>query len=905
MLVGRRAETEALDRLLVGAREGRSGVLVLRGEAGIGKTALLNYVEGQTTGASVLRSVGIESETDLAFAGLHQLFRPVLDRIERLPERQAGALRAAFALSNETVEDRFHVALGALALLCEVAEEKPLVCLVDDAQWLDGASTEALLFAARRLGAEPLAIVLAVREEPARPFTAPGIDELVLAELPDQDARALAAQRLPRDTAPEALDRLLETAQGNPLALIELATGETPEGELPTTSVEETYLERIRSLPDPAQSMLVVAAAEESGDRATIVRAAGVLGLDDEGLAKAEAAGLVRVNAQRVDFRHPLVRSAAYRGAGFAERERAHRALADVLTGAADADRRAWHRAAATVGTDDGVAAELEQTANRARQRGGHESASAALTRAAELSSADEERGRRLVAAAVEASVAGRSDQAVALAERAALVSNEPLGRAEAARVRGLAELQRGTPSTGLRIFLAGARELPEGGSEKALEMLVYAAESASLAGDAGGMRAVSEAASRLSVGQDDRASFLLRFLSGLGPFSEGDAAGSALLEEAVVLGERSDDAQRVFWASAAAAFMGNLERASALAGRAATLARQRGEVTLVAHALSSCAAYLLVENRFAEAAADATEAVRLGREIGAENLTGLPLGVLAMVAAVRGREDEARELADEVMGFARERGLALPSAFAVWALASVDLAHGRWARALEHYDALSDVRPGFGHRLAAILTVPDRMETLVRLGRPEEAIEALPAFEAWAAHAGASGKSRLASCRALVGSGAEATAYYEEAVRETEVSRPFDLAHIRLLYGEHLRRERRRLDAREQLRSALEEFERLGAAPWAERARSELRATGETARRRDPSTIDSLTPQELQIARLVGEGASNKEVAAQLFLSPRTVEYHLRKVFQKLGIASRAELIRHGLGTELAPTPV
>ena len=335
------------------------------------------------------------------------------------------------------------------------------------------------------------------------------------------------------------------------------------------------------------------------------------------------------------------------------------------------------------------------------------------------------------------------------------------------------------------------------------------------------------------------------------------------------------------------------------LAGRAAALARERGEVALVGHALASCAAYRLVENRYAEASADAEEAVRLGREIGAENLTGLPLGVLAMVAAIRGREDEARELADEVAGLAHERGLALPSAFAVWALANVDLARGSWAQALERYDALSEVRPGFGHPLAAMLTVPDRMETLVRLGRANEAVEALPAFEAWATHAGASAKSRLASCRALVASGADATAHFEDAVRQAEVTRPFDHARIQLLYGEHLRRERRRVDARTHLRAAIEAFERFDAVVWAERARTELRASGETARKRDPSTVSQLTPQELQVARFVADGLSNKEVATHLFLSPRTVDAHLRKVFTKLGITSRTQLARLPLADE------
>ena len=668
--------------------------------------------------------------------------------------------------------------------------------------------------------------------------------------------------------------------------------------ELPLTQrVERVFLDRVRRLPEPTQQLLLVAAADDTGRLATIVQAAEALGSDGSALDAAEESGLVVVRGTRLELRHPLVRSAVYQGAASNDRRAAHRALADALD-VDEADRRAWHRVAASLHSDEEVLRELEDAALRASARGGHAAAARAYERVAELTTDPLTRGRRLVAAAVAASKAGRNQDAVALAEQGASISDDPLGRAECARVRGIAELQSGRPADGLRIFLAGVRELPDDETQRALEMLVHAAESASLAGETEGVRDVSRAASKLAIGEDEHAAFLLRFLSGLGPFSEGDATGAPLLQEAVALGERADDAQRVFWASAAAAFMGDLDRGSVLAGRAAALARQRGEVALVAHALASCAAYLLVENRFAEASADAEEAVRLGREIGAENLTGLPLGVLAMVAAVRGREDEARELADDVARFANERGLALPSAFAVWALANLDLARGNWESALERYDALSEVRPGFGHPLAAILTVPDRMESLVRLGRTEEAIAALSAFEAWATHAGTAwARSRLASCRALVASGDDATRHFEEAVQHAEVMRSFDLARIRLLYGQHLRRERRRAVAREQLRAAIATFERLDAGVWAERARTELRASGETARKRDPSTVLQLTAQELQVARLVGEGMSNKDVAGRLFLSPRTIDAHLRSVFSKLGITSRTQLARLPLG--------
>lgn len=745
-------------------------------------------------------------------------------------------------------------------------------------------------------------LLFATRDETVRRFDAPDLPVLDLGGLEADAAATLLASRGTAEVAGDVREQLLAHTRGNALALLELPaalsaaqlSGAEPLPEaLPLTErVEHVFLERVRRLPEPTQQLLLVAAADDTGRLATIVQAAEARGADARALDAAEASGLVVVHDARLELRHPLVRSAIYQGAASNDRRAVHRALADAL-GDDEADRRAWHRVAAALNADEDVLQDLEQAALRASSRGGHAAAAKAYLRVAELSDEPASRARRLVAAAAEASAAGRNRDAVALAEQAAAITAEPRERAECARVRGISELQNGRPSVALRIFLAGASELPADETESALQMLVHAAESASLAGDPEGMRDVSVAASRLSVGDDEHAAFLVRFLSGLGPFSEGDPSGAPLLHEAVALGEGADNAQRVFWASAAAAFMGDLERGGRLADRAAGLARRHGEVALVCNALASRAAYLLVENRFVEAAADAEEAVRLAREIGAENLTGLPLGVLAMVAAMRGREEQAATLAAEVTAFAEPRGLALPSAFAVWALANIDLARGDWTQALERYDALAEVRTGFGHPLAAILTIPDRMEALVRLGRTDDAVAALPAFEAWAAQAAAWASASRSACRGLVTTGDEAGRHFEEAVRHADAARPFDLARIRLLYGQHLRRERRRVDAREQLRAAIETFERFDARLWAERARAELRASGETARKRDPSTLLQLTAQELQVARLVAEGMSNKEVASQLFLSPRTIDAHLRGVFAKLGITSRTQLAR------------
>jgi DNA-binding CsgD family transcriptional regulator len=913
MLAGRSAETAALDRLLEAAREGRSGVLVIRGEAGIGKSALLEHAVAQADGMTVLRGVGIESESELAFAALHQLLRPVLDRIDRLPDPQAAALRAAFALSAETVSDRFRVSLGVLGLLSEVAEERPLLCVLDDAQWLDQASADALVFAARRLDAEPLAVLFAARDDPERPFAAPGLPELRPGPLDAADARAVVAALAGPGVSPDALDWVLESAHGNPLALVELPSSlsagqlagrERFDRSLPSaTSVEQSYLDRVERLPSAVQRLLVLAAAEETGDRATIAQAAAELGLDDDDLAQAEADGLVRVTSTRVDFRHPLVRSAVYRGAGFAERERAHQALASVLVGDEDADRRAWHRAASTSGPDDGAAYALEQTAVRARLRAGHAAASAALERAAELSSEPAERARRLIASARAASLAGRDERATALAGRAAPLIDEPLLRAEIGRVLGVGEVRRGNPGEGQRILIEAARDIAPIAPETAVELLFHAAEAGVLHGDMEAFGSVFALADALVPAiENEHSRVLAQLISGIGALLSGDPARGAPLVETMLARVDQSDPWQLMRAGAGAVMIGDDERAAELCGRAAALARASGAVALVAQALSLRAMPLLWCSRFDDVSIDAAEAARLGKEIGADNVVAQPLAALAAVAAVRGREEEAFALTDEVSKLAAVHGLAMPAAFVSWTLGILDLARSRWTEALARLEPLRQVRPGFGHPFVVIASAPDRIEAAVRAGRLDAAREEVPVFEAWATHSPASwARPRLASCRALVASGDDATRHFEEALTMDGDARPFDLARIQLLYGEHLRRERRRMEAREPLRAALASFERFGAVLWAERAHNELRATGETARKRDPSTVLELTPQELQIARLVAEGSSNKEVAGQLFLSPRTVEYHLRKVFSKLGITSRAELIRRGVGEQAA----
>jgi DNA-binding CsgD family transcriptional regulator len=908
VLVGRSAETATIERLLADARDGRSGVLVLRGEAGIGKSTLLDYAAEHAAGFTILRGVGVEVESELAYAALHQILRPVFDRIERLPEPQAAALRAAFALSDETVGERFRVSLGVLGLLAEVAEEQPLLCLVDDAQWLDQASADALLFAARRLEAESLALLLAARDDSGHALQAGGLTELRLRALGDAEARTLVTDRLGGTAAPDIVEWLLGSANGNPLALLELPgaltadqlAGRTPLGGTlaPTTSVELAYLDRVSRLPASVQSLLLVSAAEETGDRATVSRAAAELGLNPAELAVAEAEGLVRVGPDRIEFRHPLVRSAVYRGAVFVERERAHQALASVLSQPGDADRRAWHHAAATVGTDDAVAAELERTAERARDRGGHAAASAALERAAGLSADPVEQGRRLVGAARAASLSGRDERAAALAERGRQLVDDPLLGAEIARVFGLGHLRRGRPDDGYQVMLDAAAAIATVNGDKAAELLSHAGLGARLSGDVD-LQQVYRLAQTL-----DRSTLsaqwapVVDIMVGLEVMFEEDAAeGARLIHEAIEQSAALDDPVQLLWSGLGALSLGAYEIADAVFLRAASASRQAGSLGLLPFTLSLHAAQALLQARLDEAAVGAAEAARLAREIGAANLVPHAVAVSAAVAATRGREVEARAEAEEAIALARASGIGLAVALGVWTLGMLEFVNGRWEAALEQLSLMRPGRPAFGNPVLTAMSSPDRIEAAARAGRVEEARAELATFEEWVMHSRPSwGTARLACCYALLAEGDEATQHFETALEHGGEARPFDVARIQLAYGEHLRRERRRTDARPQLRAALAGFERMGADQWAERAARELRATGETARKRDPSTIDELTPQELQIAKLVGQGRSNKDVAAQLFLSPRTVEHHLRKVFSKLGITSRSELIRHSV---------
>jgi DNA-binding CsgD family transcriptional regulator len=900
MLVGREAEQRELDSLLDSARNERSAVLLLRGEAGIGKTALLEYAQAQAGDMKVLRCVGIEAEHELPFAGLHQLVRGQLGLIERLPTPQASALESAFGLAPRGVEDRFLVSLGFLSLLAEACDDRPLLACVDDAQWLDGPSAESLLFAARRLEAEPVALLIAVREGGLRRFDAPGLPELALGALAEADAEMLLSQQLDRPAAPEVVGTLVRTAAGNPLALLELPAGLSPrqlDGAEPILgpppvrpAVEETFRARVAALPERTRRLLLVAAADEVGDLAAVRRAAERLGLEGSDLAPAERGGLVRVNGSVV-FRHPLVRSAVYRAATAEERKDAHEALAVAVE---DGARSAWHRALVASGSNEGLAAELEAAGVEAVTRGAQATAAAAFERAAELSEAADRRGHRLAYAAQASIDAGRPEAALALVERARTFVTDPLDTVALDLVRATDAGRRGSPLDAHRFLMEAGRRVAGGDPEVAAEMFVFAWLAAMQGGWAADAVPEAERAVELIPAEGEMARFAHALIRAASALLRHDPSGAAeLFSEARALGERFQSGRRQSLNAFVCALTGDYPAARRICEATIAEQRARGAPPEFVGLYALLAICQLYEGRTSAALATTDGGLELAERHGFENDTTGFLALKAHIAAQQGREGDCRELARGAMQRSLARGLGWATQHALLALAELELGLGNPRAALEHYDQLQDnpIPP------ARELSTADVIDAALRLDERDRAHGSLERLEAWAPVSGAPLVIGLqARCRAiLTEDAAEAKLLFEQALAEE--GPVFQRARTQLAYGERLRRERRKTDARTQLRTALDTFEGLGTKAWAERARGELNATGETARKRDVSTLDELTPQELRIARLVAEGGTNREVAAQLFVSPKTVDYHLRKVFVKLGVSSRVELARIPLG--------
>jgi DNA-binding CsgD family transcriptional regulator len=912
VLYGRDLERSRVGELLDGARASRSAVLVISGEPGVGKSALLEDARDQAGGMRVLSGAGVESEAQLPFAALHQIVRPVLGHVDSLPQPQAAALRGALGLAAGVGEDRFLVSLAVLSLLAEAAEERPLLCLVDDAQWLDDASADALVFVARRLEAEGIVMLFGTREGDVRHFEAPGLGVLQLGGLDPAAAETLIDRSAGVALSSELRDRLVAETGGNPLALLELSSAlseaqlsgtEAVLAPIPVSArVEHAFLARVNRLPKETQTLLLVASADDSGELATVLRAAGHLGATAEALDPAEQAGLVHVRAARIELRHPLVRSAVYQAAPLSRRQAVHGALARALDGDAEADRRAWHRAAASVEPDPSVGEELEEAAERARRRSGFAAASLAFERAAALTVDEEHRARRLTAAAENAWLGGRVERALMLLEGARPLVSEPFQRADIDRFLGLIEMTRGVPADACQLLLRAATEVAPTDGDRALQLLNIAGLAAAYAGDREAAVAIADLAQGLHAEETPFGRMLTQLLVGLGAYAEGDFADAApMLREALALAEELDDDAAstepvaLLFAGRAALYLGDDQATYRTHREAAARARASGALSIVTQILPRLAISELWAGRWASGSANAREGVQLAREIGQHDLVAQQLVLLALVAALRGSEDECRSLAAESRELASARGLGIVLELADWALTLLGLGLGRAEEALRRCREISSTLVVFWGGL-------DRIEAAVRAGEPETARAWLDVFELWAESSATPwGRAVALHCRALLSDDESETERLFLAALDAhgEAARPFECARTDLAFGEFLRRVRRRVEAREHLRAALDRFETLGATLWAERARVELRASGQTARKRDPSTRNSLTMQELQIARFVAEGRTNREVAAQLFLSPRTIDFHLRNVYRKLGITSRTALARLDLDSE------
>jgi DNA-binding CsgD family transcriptional regulator len=903
-LVGRDRECARIDRLLEDAVGGESRALVIRGEAGIGKTALLEYAAGWSLGMTVLRVGGVESESDLAFAGLLGLLRPVLDRLDGLVDMQGRALAGALGLAEARAPDRFLVSAAVLGLLAVVADDGPLLCLVDDANWLDTPSAEALVFAARRLRAEPVAILFAAREGDERQFEAVGLAEVALTGVDERSAETLLSDAVAGLT-PAVRSRLLTEAAGNPLALVELPRGlsdaqldgrEPLPGAIPLTPrLQQGFRRQIEQLPEPSRLAMLITAAEGTGELAILLGALAALEVPSDSLDAAKELGLIRISELRVTFRHPLVRAAVLERATLSQRQSVHAALADTLTGDEQVDRRVWHQAMATLTADDEVAAALAASAKRAELRGAHASAATAFERAAALTTDGTRKATWLAAATHAAWTAGQPDRTRDLLNRA-LPLAEGGQRARLLYIRGLLESRYGNLRDGVAILLdaADASDTPA----LTLELLLEAGYQAA---DAGQRDRVPELAARASDLPEPtlEARFRKTVLTGLAAmYTRGFGRAQSLLGEAIeAAAGLPDDPGDQIWAAYAAAIGTDLGAGLPFATRAVELARSQGRLGVLPAALEQQALQLYWSGQFGSAYAAAQEGYRLSLDLGRSWGWHLTLTTMAGVEAIWGRESEAREHGAAVLELAQRSGQTFVTATVRSILGLVELTTGRPEQAADILVELATDEGPQTHPTVALSVVPDAIEAIVRAGRPLELVtDALARYRDWTEQAPTAAKrSMLARCEALLALRSPDAAFGQAT--ELAVELPlFHRARGELLYGEWLRRERRRIDARPHLRAAVDGFRALRAAPWERRAEEELRASGETARKREPSTLDQLTPRELQIAQLAAEGLSNPEIAAHLFLSPRTVEYHLRKVFTKLGLASRTDLVRDGI---------
>ncbi len=918
-LLGREAEQAAIERAVAQARLGRSETLVLSGEPGIGKTALLCWAEERARAErmEVLAARGVESETGVPFGGLLELLRPALEEIGQIPPAQAEALRGALDLGPSAERDRFLVGAATLNLLSARSAGVPLLVIVDDAHWLDDSSLAAILFAARRLVVDPVAVLFAMRPEQSPRLDAARLPQLPLTGVDAEAAAAIVAANAATAPPPEVSRRLGAAGGGNPLVLVQLAqrADELLAGplDLPpatNTAIEGEFGRRIEALPDAARRALALAAAEQSGRLAWIETAAGELGLRLADLEPGEGAGLVSISFGGLAWSHPLARSAAYGAASGEERRAIHAALAAALP-AEEADRRAWHLAAAALGADEEAATAVEEASQRARAKGAYAEAAGAAAHAAQLSADDSARARRLFAAAEAAWLGGDARHTTARLDEALELAAEPRLRAEIERLRGQAALLGGDALGGHAALVRAADEVAELDPAKAVVMLAEATDACVYAGRPQPMLAAARRAYELLPAEAEGSErFCASLALGTALIWNGEGEdGSEKVREALAVLEESEDLARdprlLYAAALGPLWLREAQPGPPMIERAIAAARAEGALGILPFALALAARDAASGERWAIGRALYEEAIALGRDTDQAMPLCAALAGIASLLARTGEEERCREHADEALELAAAYELGLFRLWALEGLAELELGAGRLdaaaARLQEKQQALDEL----GLTDPDLSPVPELVEVAVR-GGPAATAGALEAFvpaaeakqQPWAL-------ARLARSRALL---AESNAYAEhfDAALDLHRATPdrFEEARTRLCFGERLRRDGQRLEAREQLRPALESFEALHAAPWAERARTELLASGERARRRDPSTLDDLTPQELQIGLTLAAGLTTKEAAAKHFLSPKTVEYHLRNAYRKLGIRSREELAERLSEREALPPP-
>jgi DNA-binding CsgD family transcriptional regulator len=901
-LLGRERERAVVDRLLDTARDGHGAVLVVHGDPGVGKTAMLDYAVESGDDLRVIRAAGVEGEMELDYAALQQLCSPVIDLIERLPDPQRGALGVAFGLGDGPAPSPFLVGLAVLGLLSEAAEQQPLLCVVDDAQWLDGASARALAFVARRLLAERVALMFAIRDAGGDLARLP---ELRLEPLGHRDARALLESVLAARLDESVLERIVTETGGNPLALLELPRGLSP-GQLAggfglpaalplSTGIEQSFTRRLLPLPRDAQRLLLLAAAEPVGDPALLRRAAERLGIPEGAAEAAEASGLLKLDGA-VTFRHPLARSAVYRAAHPNDRREAHRALAEAADQSVDLDRRAWHRAQATSAPDEEVAFELERSAARAQARGGFAAAAAFLDWSATLTPDPVRRAKRMLVAAQTKVRAAALDDALALLSATDLDALDELDRARVELLRAQIDFVSTRGSDAPRTLLDAAQRIAplsrSLGCETYLEAMsaaLFAGRLAAPGASAYDVAVAAKAAPR-STGPDD-VGMLLDAVASF--FTDGYEAALPIWRRALSVFDAGsipvNEQLRWKWlGTLVSVHVWDDARWHAISNAHVRIARQAGALGELPIALGQRAYAHLFAGELVAAAS------LIGEIQAATDATGSHLAPYAPVAlaAFRGREAEAAALIDRSRPDVVVRGEGLGLSVLDWAESVLYNGLGRYEEAQAAAFRVGEHPHDLGTSNWAAVEL---IESVVRTGTPALAADARSLL---AERVSASGTDwaigMLARSDALLADDEGAEALYVEAIDRLGRSRiAADLARAHLVYGEWLRRQRRRVDAREQLRTAHDLFSDFGMEAFAERARAELAATGEHARKRTVDTLSQLTPQETQISRLVAQGNTNREIAAQLFISPSTVEYHLRKVFRKLGVKSRTQLAR------------